>query len=224
MKTSMMTLMMLICALLSSVIATSAMAQDEVASDEAIEAAALEDSVDNVEKYSGFQIRLMLGGELGTLTRAYLDFNGNDDEYYFTDYMGLNSGLEIGYVWNAFGIFVRSELSSLWTYNNLNELNSNAHWTKAEIEAVFRGYFTPKTNIRPFVGVGLGALFYGDVGHSEKLKYMEHEKEFLFSIEGGVEWYVTDDVSVGFRVKTAFAGLFSGYVSLRPSFTLGYTF
>lgn len=171
---------------------------------------------------SGIQFRIFAGPEFSNAFKSHIDFNGNDDETYTTSFDGLNTGFEFGYSWGTWGLFVHTEFSSHWKRKNTdNELNTKEHWNSVEIDAFFRAFWNPTMNMHPFLGIGVGVFLSDNILNDRTSNWDKHS--LVVAAEGGIEWNLMPQLTLGFRVNAELSGIFSGTIGIRPSIIIGYT-
>ncbi|MBQ9394232.1 MAG: hypothetical protein IJU23_01790 [Proteobacteria bacterium] len=173
----------------------------------------------------GFSISAKIGPEL-----EVAGFLG-----YWVSYGGLSGGIELGYHWDVFGLYVSQQFSGTWGFNDdqsfdsaededdYNKRNSRYSSAMGMTAIDVRWFLGEYDKLRFSVGCGLGLEYV------LRASTMDDDDGTaiipLIRLHFGVHYLMTPNFSLGFRLD------YSGFVywivhfhQIEPAFTVTYTF
>lgn len=144
-------------------------------------------------------------------------------------YGGINAGIELGYHWRYFGIFVEQKILGNWVEETDTIFDGNNKEDKNDYRA-FQGamggtnlllkFFIPIADtvvIDLGIGAGVNYSRYTDSETNEKVWQPYPGARFEFALS----WLLGKHLMLGFKVDITYLILIA---AIEPSFTVGYNF
>ncbi len=136
---------------------------------------------------------------------------------------GFNLAADIGYHWQHFGIFVEQKLLGMWLFDVDTAFTEDDDKEEYNIFGGLMGmtslllkFYIPIRDSAVFMLGGGAGVFY------TKAEDDEVGVGAILRLSAGCSFFVTDDLSLGFKADFAFLHIF--IFDFEPSFTISYQF